>query len=314
MNIKNRVLITQKIPSIARELMEKEGLEVISHEGLCPLTPDELSTLASQSIAVISMLSDKLDGAFFEANKHLKVVSNFAVGTNNIDVSKATEKGILVGNTPDVLTEATAETALGLMIACSRNFKAAEKNAIQGEWKKWEPMGFLGHALHGKTLGVIGHGRIGKRFAEMCVGAFKMNVLTLSSKNIDTDLENLLRHSDFISLHTPLNDRTRKLLSTKEFALMKPNCILVNTGRGELIDQDALYDALKTNKIFAAGLDVTEPEPLPRDHKLFTLDNCMILPHIGSATHEARTAMAERAAKNIINGLMGNKTAGFFIN
>ena len=314
MNNEKRVLITQKIPAIARELLEKEGYEVLSHEGVCPLTPEELRALASRSIAVISMLTDKLDGAFFEANKHLRVVSNFAVGTNNIDVTKATEKGILVGNTPDVLTEATAETAFGLMIACARNFKAAEKNANQGEWKKWEPMGFLGHALHGKTLGVIGHGRIGKRFAEMCVGAFKMNVLSVSSKNIDTDLENLLQQSDFISLHTPLNDRTRKLLSANEFSRMKPHCILVNTGRGELIDQDALYDALKTKKIFAAGLDVTEPEPLPKDHKIFTLDNCMILPHIGSATFEARHDMAVRAAKNIINGLKGNKAEGFFIN
>lgn len=314
MTNEKRVLITQKIPSIARELLEKEGYEVLSHEGHCPLTPAELSALASQSIAVISMLSDKLDATFFEANKHLKVISNFAVGTNNIDVTKASEMEILVGNTPDVLTEATAETALGLMIASARNFQAAQANAQQGEWKKWEPMGFLGHALHGKTLGVIGHGRIGKRFAEMCVGAFKMKVLTVSSKNIDTDLENLLRLSDFISLHTPLNERTRKLLSQKEFALMKPNCILVNTGRGELIDQDALYDALKTNKIFAAGLDVTEPEPLPPDHKLFTLPNCLILPHIGSATFEARTEMAKRAAKNIINGLNGNKADGFFIN
>jgi len=308
-----RVLITRQIPEVGPALLRENGFSISMHNGENPMTDLELNRAAKEADALLCTLSDRIDAQFLKQHSHLKVISNFAVGTNNIDLEAARSLNILVGNTPDVLTEATAEVALGLMLASSRQFRSAEANAREGHWRNWEPMGFLGHSLKGKTLGIIGMGRIGKRLAEMAQGAFSMKIISIKSSDSKEDFDHLLKTSDFISLHTPLNERTRNLIGKREFSLMKKDCILVNTSRGEVIDQEALYEALSSNKIFAAGLDVTAPEPLPPTHKLYSLQNLIILPHIGSATVEARNGMSLKAAENIVAALAGKMDIGHFV-
>lgn len=312
--MKKKVFITRSILPEGPELMRERGLIVDVNELERPLTYDELKLKARNYDALITMLSDRIDEDFLNYNSHLKVITNYAVGFNNIDVLKASALNIPIGNTPDVLTEATAEIALGLMIAATRNFLSAEKSIEQGKWLNWGPRDHLGLALRGKTLGVVGFGRIGQRLAEMAFHAFGMKIIYAANNEKENslgatkvELHDLLKNSDFISLHVPLNNSTRKLIGKNEFALMKKSAVLVNTARGETIDQDALIDALSNNTIFAAGLDVTDPEPLPRDHKLLQLKNAFILPHIGSATYEARSAMSILSAKNIILGLEGRE-------
>ena len=225
------------------------------------------------------------------------MITNYAVGTNNIDLETAARLGIKTGNTPDVLTEATAEIALGLMICAARNFKAAMQNAELGEWKHFEPMGHLGYALKDKVLGVVGYGRIGKRLGEMARGAFNMEVRGFKRGE---DLTSFLKDIDILSIHIPLTPESRHIIGKKEIAVMKKTAIIINTARGDVIDQDALYEALKSNSIFSAGLDVTTPEPLVPSHALYSLPNVIILPHIGSATYEARKAMSILSAQNIL--------------
>jgi glyoxylate reductase len=312
--MQKKVFITRSILSDGADLMRAEGLQVDVSELERPMTYDELKSKAHNYDALITMLSDQIDDAFLAQNSHLKVISNYAVGFNNIDILKASALKISIGNTPDVLTEATAEVALGLMIASSRNFLSAERSAENSLWKNWHPTEHLGNALSGKTLGVVGFGRIGQRLAQMCAHAFKMKIQYVAHSEKENSLEakkvelsELLASSDFISLHVPLNNSTNKMVGKNEFALMKKNAVLVNTSRGEIIDQAALINALKENLIFAAGLDVTAPEPLPKDNELFQLKNAIVLPHIGSATYEARRAMSILAAKNIIAGLKGHE-------
>lgn len=308
-----RVLITRQIPEIGPALLRECGFQISMHNGENPMTAQELNLAASEADALLCTLSDQIDAHFLNRHSHLKVISNFAVGTNNIDLKVARSLNILVGNTPDVLTEATAEVALGLMIASSRQFRPAELNARAGQWRNWEPLGFLGHSLRGKTLGIVGMGRIGKRLAEMAQGAFSMKITSIKSSDSREAFDHLLKTSDFISLHTPLNDRTLNLIGKKEFSLMKKECVLINTSRGEVIDQEALFEALNTKKIFAAGLDVTAPEPLSPTHKLYSLSNLIILPHIGSATIEARNGMSLKAAENIKAVLKGEMDIGHFV-
>ncbi len=311
---KKKVFITRKILSDGIELLVSQGFQVDINPEDRPLSYDELNKIAGDYDALITMLSDKIDEQFLEKNSHLKVISNYAVGFNNIDIKTASRLNIAIGNTPDVLTEATAEIALGLMIAATRNFKKASKSAEGGRWKNWDPQGHLGHALKGKTLGVIGLGRIGLRLAEMCSHAFKMKIVytarseksnSISAQKVE--MNDLLKTSDFISIHVPLTNETRKLIGVNEFKLMKQNAVLINTARGEIIDQEALINALSNNTIFAAGLDVTDPEPLPLSNDLFKLENAIILPHIGSATFEARREMSLMCARNIIAGLTGKE-------
>ena len=318
--MQKKVFITRPILSDGVEILKTHGLHVETNELPGPLSYEALTIKARGFDALITMLSDRIDSEFLSKNSHLKVISNYAVGFNNIDLDKASELKILIGNTPDVLTEATAETALGLMIAASRNFLTAEKSASLGLWKNWEPMGYMGHGLSEKTLGIVGFGRIGQRLANMCAQAFNMKILYVSRnvsrsqmKNITTSnakqvsLSELCIESDFISLHVPMNEETKKMIGQNELAQMKKSAVLINTSRGEIIDQEALINALKQNQIFAAGLDVTDPEPLPPTNELFQLKNAIILPHIGSATFEARRAMSVLAAKNISAGLMGEE-------
>jgi len=265
--------------------------------------------------ALLTMLSDTIDAEFLEQCSHLKIISQFAVGYNNIDVACAKSHGIVVTNTPDVLTEATAELAFSLLLCVARKLLPASANASAGKWTGWEPLGFLGKSLHKSTVGIIGAGRIGCEFARMCKGAFHSDILYYSRSKKSTfeqlygatqlQLKELVSQSDVLSIHCPLNSETAHLFNESLFAHVKDGAILINTARGEIIDQDALLKVLESNKLFGAGLDVTSPEPLPPDHKLYTFDNVVITPHIGSATLKAREEMSLLACTNIVNVLEG---------
>ena len=310
--MKKKVLITRAILPDGIDLLKAAGYEVQVSELNRPMNYEELKSKAHYFDALITMLSDRIDQEFLQANSQLKVIANYAVGFNNIDIEAASALNIQIGNTPDVLTDATAEVALGLMIAASRNFHQAQISAKNGLWKNWHPTEHLGFALSGKTLGIVGFGRIGQCLASMCYHALKMKIVYVSRTDKTNSLEakrvelsKLLKESDFISIHTQLNNETQYMIGKAEFASMKKNAVLINTSRGEIINQAELIKALKENLIFAAGLDVTDPEPLPMDNELFQLKNAIVLPHIGSATFEARRAMSILAAKNIIAGLVG---------
>ena len=309
-----KVFVTRAIPNVAIELLEQHA-EVTVFDGDLPPSRDELLAGSANANGMISMLSDSIDSELFDRSPNLKVVSNFAVGFNNIDVVAASDRKVAIGNTPEVLTDATADLAVGLLLAGARRFAEGEAAVRQGGWRTWEPLGWIGHSLAGKTIGIVGMGRIGHAVAKRLHGGWGMKVLytartpkpaaekELSAKHVE--LAELLATSDFVSLHVPLTEQTRQLISDEQFAQMKPECILVNTARGEVIDQEALHRALLEGEIFAAALDVCTPEPLPTDHPLLDLQNCLLLPHIGSATVDAREAMAERAAQNVIAGLQG---------
>ncbi|MBG07866.1 MAG: D-glycerate dehydrogenase [Halobacteriovoraceae bacterium] len=309
----NIIFITRKIPEVAKKLLYEEGYAIDLWDKEEPPTYEELIQRCQKADGLISMLSDRMDEAFFRACPHLKVIANYAVGVNNIDLEAAAKNNIPIGNTPDVLTEATSDLALGLILNLTRKIVPATQNAKQGEWKKWEPLGFLGMELKNKTLGIIGMGRIGQSLAKKAQNGFGMNIVYSSrsqTKEIDPSfkrktLKELLQSSDIVSLHTDLNPSTRKLIDHKEFEIMKKHAYLINTSRGEIINQEALVKALQEGLIEGAGLDVTAPEPLPLEHPLFQTPNTLITPHIGSATLEARNLMATLAAKNIIAGLKG---------
>jgi len=245
----------------------------------------------------------------------LRVISNMAVGYDNIDIPEATRRGILVGNTPGVLTETTADFTFALLLAAARRVVEADVFTRTGQWKTWGPMVMLGQDIHHATLGIVGLGRIGAEVAKRAKG-FGMKVLYYDQqrwreeeRQLDVEyvpeLSALLSRSDFISLHLPLSPQTYHLIGSAEFALMKPTAILVNTSRGPVVDQKALYEALKSRQISAAAIDVTEVEPIPPDDPLLTLDNLVITPHIASASVTTRTKMATMAAENLIAGLNG---------
>lgn len=265
---------------------------------------------------VLSLLTEKVDREFFDAaGPQLKVVSNFAVGYNNIDIPEATRRGIRVGNTPDVLTDATADMAFTLLIAAARRLVESQDFIRHGKWRTWEPLGHIGQDLREKTLGIVGMGRIGYALAKRCRGGWDMNVLyfdrqpnakaeqDLAARRVDFDT--LLAESDFVSVHADLNDSTRGMFDSSAFQKMKRTAVFVNTARGPLHNQRDLFAALAEGQIFAAGLDVTDPEPIPLDDPLLTLPNCVIAPHIASATVKSRDGMAEIAADNLLAGVSG---------
>jgi glyoxylate reductase len=265
---------------------------------------------------LLCLLTDKIDNEVMEeAGLQLQVISNHAVGFDNIDIDAATARGIPVGNTPDVLTDATADFAFALMMAAGRRIVEAERYVRAGTWKTWEPRLLLGVEFKGATLGLIGFGRIGKAVARRALG-FDMRVVyddpseqqgypELNAQRVE--LETLLEESDFISLHTPLTPDTHHLIDSQALSKMKPSAVLINTARGPVVDSGALYEALKDRRIFAAALDVTEPEPLPQDSPLLALDNIILAPHIGSAGKAARENMSGLAARNLIAGLKGER-------
>lgn len=309
------VFVGRRIPEVGLKLL-REHCTVRLHEGDLPPTRSELLAGISGCAGVLSLLSDRIDAEVFQAaGSQLKVVSNFAVGFNNIDVGEARRRGIAVGNTPDVLTEATADIAVALMLSAARVIPNAARDARDGKWKTWEPLGWIGQDLGKKTLGIVGMGRIGEAVAHRLRRGWDMEILYTSrtaKPNVDKRLQarhvslpELCQESDFISIHTALTEETRDLIGAPEFEAMKSTAVVVNTARGEVVDQPALVEALATKQIFAAGLDVCTPEPLPTDHRLFELDNCLVVPHIGSATTLTRNAMATRAAENIVAGIQG---------
>lgn len=267
---------------------------------------------------ILCLLTDTINAEVFDrAGPNLRVVSNMAIGVDNIDVEEATRRSILVCNTPDVLTETTADLAFALLLAGARRLPEAAEFVKENQWKTWEPELLLGLDVYGSTLGIIGMGRIGKAVARRALG-FGMSILYLSPnppKEFGDErrirraesLTELLKHSDFISLHAPLNDKTRGIIGKNELDLMKPHTVLVNTARGPLIDTEALIHALKSDHIGFAALDVTDPEPLDSHHPLVGLKNCLILPHIGSASRATRKKMAHMAAENLLSALSGKR-------
>ncbi len=311
-----RVYVCRPIPEAGLQLLKNAGLDLRLHSGSMPPTRAELLEGVQGCNGILSLLSDRIDAEVMEAaGPELRVIANFAVGYNNIDVAAAKSRNISVGNTPDVLTDATADIAVGLIIAAARLFGEGITAARDGRWRTWEPLGWIGQDLNGKTVGIVGMGRIGLAVAKRLRAAWNMQVLyTARNPKPEADaalgarhvpLDELLTESDFVSLHVPLSEQTRTCISYAQFDKMKPTAVLVNTARGEVVDQEALVNALKNGKIFGAGLDVCTPEPIPLDHPLLNLPNCILLPHIGSATTQARNAMATRAAENILAGLSG---------
>lgn len=265
---------------------------------------------------LLCLLTDRVDSEVMDAaGSGLKVISNHAVGVDNIDLPAATARGIPVGNTPGILTDATADFAFALLMAAARRVVEGERFVRLGRWKTWGPLLLLGVDISGATLGILGYGRIGQALAKRAAG-FDMRILyhdpsMTSPKPLlpgePVDFETLLRQSDFVSLHTPLTPETYHLIDARALALMKPSAVLINTARGPVVDPQALYLALKERRLFAAALDVTEPEPLPMDSPLLELDNLIIVPHIASASRTTREKMATMAAENLIAGLKGER-------
>jgi len=311
-----RVFVARIIPKLGLDLIQQHCDAEIWPDQLPP-SPDVLLAKVADCDGLVSLLTDRIDASVMDAAPKLKVISNFAVGVNNIDIPAATERGIPIGNTPGTLTDATADTAMMLLMAASRRLVESADDAKSGRWKTWEPCGWLGQDLVGRTLGIVGMGRIGLAMAKRCHHGWGMNVLyTARSVKADAEkevrakrveLEELLARSDFVSLHADLNDTTRGMFNAALFAQMKKTAVFINTARGPHVDQKALADALRNGTIFAAGLDVTDPEPLPPDHELYQLRNCVIAPHIASATIATRNAMAKLCVENLRAGLRGEK-------
>ena len=269
-----------------------------------------LIDLLPQAEGLFTLLTIPVTETVLSKSPNLRVVSNMAVGVDNIDIKACSRRKIPVGNTPGVLTESTADLTMALLLSIARNIPQASLDAREGRWKTWSPSGWLGMELNGITLGIIGMGKIGKAVARRAMG-FGMKIMFSDTETrnelnaIQVPLEELLKKSDIISLHTPLTQDTRGMINQYTLSLMKPSAILINAARGQLVDTHAVVDSLVNHKIAAAALDVTDPEPLPPTHPLYNLPNCLIVPHIGSATRQTRCKMAELACKNLLAGLEG---------
>jgi glyoxylate reductase len=297
-----RVFVTRRLPGPALGRLGAEHELDVWPERLPP-PPDVLRERAARAHGLLCLLTDRIDADLIDACPDLRVISNYAVGSDNVDVAAAAARGIPVGVTPDVLTEATADLAFACLLATARRLPEAMAAVRSGAWLTWEPDWLLGHDVHGTTLGIIGRGRIGRAMARRAAG-FDMEVVH-SSASGGLPLNELLARADAISLHVPLTPETRQLIDADALARMKPTAVLVNTARGAIVDQDALARALHEGAIAGAALDVTDPEPLPPDHPLLDAPNLLVLPHIGSATHSARERMADLAVENLLAGLAG---------
>ncbi len=310
-----KVFITYKIPEAGIDLLKKEGFEVKVHKGKASLSKENLIKKAKDADAIISLLSDKIDPEVIDKLNKCRVIANYAVGYNNIDVDYANRKGIVVTNTPGILTDATADLTMALLLAVARRINEAERFVLEGKFDGWKPELMLGIDLKGKTLGIIGMGRIGQAVAARAK-SFGMRIIYYSrTRKSDVEkelkarkvsLNKLLKESDVISIHTPLNKDTRGLLDKEALNKIKKGAILINTARGEVVDEEELIRLLKKKHLFGAGFDVYTNEPAI-NKKLLSLDNVVLLPHIGSATIETRNAMSELAAKNVISVLKKGK-------
>ncbi len=310
------VFITRKIPEEGINLLKKfcQKMEVNPHDR--PLTYNELLQASKGRDAMLTMLSDRMDARLIQEATNLKVIANYAVGYDNIDIKTATSKGVVVTNTPGVLTDSTADMAWALVFSVARRIVEGDNLTRAGKFTGWAPMMLLGGDLVGKTLGIIGAGRIGTAMAMRSRG-WNMRVLYMTQSRRNTvleemlgakrvDLETLLKESDFISLHAPISEKTKHLIGAKELSRMKRTAYLINTGRGAVIDEEALVYALKNKQIAGAGLDVYEEEPKLKPG-LAELDNVVLAPHLGSATVETRTKMSLMAAENIVAVLNNQK-------
>jgi glyoxylate reductase len=296
--------ITRRLPGPALERLQARH-EIHIWQGRLPPTRDELIENAKPAEGLLTLLTDKIDAELLEQLPKLRAISNYAVGYDNIDLQAASARGIPVGNTPDVLTDATADLTFALLLAAARGLPKAIEAAHDGDWVTWEPALHLGHEVYGKTLAIVGFGRIGRAVAERAAG-FKMRVLKASAREgLTPALVELLTQADFVSLHCALAPETHHLIDATALSQMRPTAILVNTARGPIVDTEALVQALKSGTIAAAALDVTDPEPLPPNHPLLHAPNAIITPHIGSATRTARERMAEMAVENLLAGLEG---------
>ena len=312
-NNKKKIYITRQIPEIAVNLLKNKNYKVSVYKGDIPVPKEELLSNIKDADAVISLLSDKFNSEIIDGMKKCKIISNYAVGYNNIDVEYAKSRKIIVTNTPDVLTDSTADLAITLALVCARRVLEGDRLIRSKKFKGWEPKLLLGIELKNKIFGIVGAGRIGSATA-FRAKAFGANIIYYSNskkKELEiktgakkVSLNKLLRDSDFISIHLPLNSKTYHIINRENLKLLKESSILINTARGEIVDEKALIKILKERKIFAAGLDVYENEP-NINMELTKLDNIVLLPHIGSATKDTRNAMAELAAKNVINVLDG---------
>jgi lactate dehydrogenase-like 2-hydroxyacid dehydrogenase len=304
-------------------VIPEEGLEAIRAacemdlwEGDLPPPREELLRRVAGCDGVLTLLTDKVDDEFLDAaGKKLRVVSNYAVGFDNVDVAACARRGIPVGNTPGVLTETTADLAWALLMAAARRLPEGDRYVRDGNWKTWGPLLLLGPDVHGATIGIVGFGRIGQAVARRAQG-FGMEILYHDVQELPREvteplgatylpLEELLPRCDFVSLHVNLSPVTRHMINAETLAWMKPTAVLVNTSRGPVVDQAALAHALRTGVIWAAGLDVTDPEPIPMSDPLVGLDNCLIVPHIASASRATRGKMAAMAAANLLAGVRG---------
>ncbi|MCL0042862.1 D-glycerate dehydrogenase [Dehalococcoidia bacterium] len=305
-----RVFVTRRLP---KEILSQ--LDAHAHVDLwdSDLPPDSESLIdhVREADGLLCLLTDRVDKALIQQAESLRIISNMAVGTDNIDLSFATAQGIPVGNTPGVLTETTADFAFALLMAAARRVVDGDRYVRDGRWQTWGPSVLLGQDIFGKTLGIIGYGAIGRAVARRAQG-FSMNVVynSRSEKYVDENtpanyagLEDLLGQSDFVSLHVPLTDETRHMISSKELALMKDTAILINTARGSVIDQDALVVALRDHSIAMAALDVTTVEPIAIGDPLLSLPNVIVTPHIASASTTTRRQMAQMAVDNLLAGL-----------
>lgn len=273
-----------------------------------------LLTKASEADAVLVMLTDRIDDEFLEAAGDLKVVSQMAVGVDNVDLAACTSRGIPVGHTPDVLTETTADMAWALLAAAARRIPEGRDYVLGGKWVQWDPDLLLGNDLWGATLGIVGMGRIGAAVARRAAG-FSMKVVYCSRSPkpeveeetgaVYQEMQVVLERADHVVITAAYTPQTHHLINTKALAAMKSTATLVNIARGPLVDPDALFQALSTEGIAGAALDVTDPEPIPADHRLLGLPNCLVIPHLGSASRNTRLAMADRAVENLLAGLRG---------
>jgi len=314
--MKPKVYVTRLIPEDGLELL-RQSCDVKVWDGELPPPRDVLLREIRECDAVLTLLTEKVDGEFFDAAPKVKCVANMAVGFDNMDVAEATRRGVFVTNTPGVLTETTADFAWALLMAAARRVVEGDRFTRAGKWKTWGPKLLLGQDVYGATLGIIGFGRIGVAVARRARG-FNMRILyydvyrnEAAEKEVGAtfvDLDTLFRESDFVSLHVNLTPETRHLINAENLRKMKRTAVLVNTSRGPVVDQKALYEALRDGVIFAAGLDVTDPEPIPMTDPLLTLENCIIAPHIASASVVTRAKMSEMAARNILAALNGELT------
>ncbi|MGQ9554192.1 MAG: 2-hydroxyacid dehydrogenase [Anaerolineae bacterium] len=311
--MKPKVFVTRRIPERGlRKILDFCDAEIWEDE--LPPSREILLEKVKDCEGLLSLLTDNIDSELLDKAPKLRVVSNYAVGFDNIDVDAATLRGVAVGNTPGVLTETTADFAWTLMMSAARRIVEGMDYVRAGRWKTWGPMLLLGRDVHGATLGLLGLGRIGSAMARRAKG-FDMRVIyydPFRNEAIEQelgitylDLDTVIREADFLSIHTPLTPETHYLLNRERFRMMKPTAILVNSARGPIVDTMALYEALRDGWLAYAALDVTDPEPLPANHPLLTLSNVIVCPHTASATVETRSRMAEIAADNLIAGLKG---------